>query len=440
MKRNLLLFICGTALTWSSPELPKLIDPATTRFHRKISPDETSWISSILTLGAAIGPFIFGYLAEKIGRKATLLYLGVPFLVCYPFLAFSKTTEAFFVARFIMGLAVGGTFLVMPMYIGEIADKHNRGALGSSMSCFVCFGIFFSCSLGPYISVTAFNLILAAFPLVYLALFFPIAPESPYFYISGGETDLAKGVLEKMYASPDIVEKELIDIQTTIAEEAKATFKEIIGSKGLTKALTISVGLLVFQQFSGINAVLFYSQQIFQQTGTTLPAEICTIIIVGVQFLSSFLTPLIVERFGKKKILIFSAVGMAASEVPLGVFCYLKNHGVDVTPVTFLPILTLTTFIISFNSGFGPLPWALLCELFPSNVKSIASASVSSIIWVLAFFITKYFEAMVVMFGVGQLFLFFAFCCMLSIMFVIFCVIETKGKTLNEIQDLLMNK
>ncbi|KAJ8911277.1 hypothetical protein NQ315_015280, partial [Exocentrus adspersus] len=334
---NLLLLACGAALTWSSPELPKLLDPATTPFRRTISPQESSWISSIITLGASIGPFLFGFVADKIGRKSTLLYLGLPFLICQPLLAFSTDTGAFLAARFVIGLAVGGTFIVMPMYIGEISDKDNRGAMAASMSCFVCFGIFFSCSVGPYVSVTTFNLVLAVFPALFLVMFFVSAPESPHFHVR-------------------------------------------------------------------------------VQESTTLAPEICTTVIVGVQFLSSFLTPLIIDRFGRKLILLFSAFFMVASEVPLGVYFHLKNNHVDVDGISFLPIVTLTTFIVAFNVGFGPIPWAMLCELFPSEVKSTASALVSSFIWIMAFCLTKYFECLVTAFGMDVLFLFFACCCMLGAM------------------------
>lgn len=264
---NLLLLICGTALTWSSPALPKLRDPTTTPFQRTISPTETSLISSIVTLGASIGPFIFGYAADRIGRKSTLVYLGLPFLICYPLLAISTTVEAFLVARFVMGMAVGGTFIVMPMYIGEISDKTNRGAVSASMSCFVCFGILFSCSLGPYVSVTTFNLVLAIFPVMFLILFPLLASETPHFHIKEQEYVSAKLVLEKIRRGDEVIDKELKEIQTAIEEEDQGTFCGSLGSKGVLKAFLVSIGLLIFQQLSGVNAVLFYGQQIFQQAG-----------------------------------------------------------------------------------------------------------------------------------------------------------------------------
>ncbi|KAJ8957931.1 hypothetical protein NQ318_001928 [Aromia moschata] len=434
---NLLIFACGTAVTWSISQLSKLADPETTPFKVAPTPEQLPWMTSLLTLGAAMGPFLFGYMADKFGKKPALLYLGAPFVACQPFLAFSANVEAFYVARFLLGLGLGGAFIVMPIYIGEISDKADRGALSTSMSCFACLGILFSCSLGPYVDIAVFNMVLALFPAVFLVAFYRFAPESPHFYVSINDLDSARSVLQQIRVGHETVEKELAEIQACVVDQSQLGMTDIFASKATIRALIISVGLLVFQQFSGINAVIFYSHQIFAQTGTELAPEICTIIVVAVQFLSSFLTPVVVDKFGRKIILLLSAMGMALSEIPLGVYCYLRTLHVDVTAVSLLPVVALAAFIFFFNVGFGPLPWALLSELFPASIKSIATASVSSLIWILAFFATKYFEVMVATVGIGQLFLFFAFCCLLASIFVIFCVVETKGKSLKEVQDLL---
>lgn len=129
---------------------------------------------------------------------------------------------------------------------------------------------------------------------------------------------------------------------------------------------------------------------------------------------------------------------MVISEIPLGVFCVLKKYDIDVEALSFLPVITLTTFILFFNLGFGPLPWVMLSELFSANVKSFATALVSTFVWVSSFIVTKYFEKAVKLFGLGELFLFFAFCCIIASLFSTFYVIETKGRSFPEIQEQLM--
>lgn len=130
-------------------------------------------------------------------------------------------------------------------------------------------------------------------------------------------------------------------------------------------------------------------------------------------------------------------MGMVIAEILLGVFCVLKKHDVNVDVVSFVPIITLATFIVAFNIGYGPLPWVMLAELFPANVKSMASAFVSTFVWILSFIVTKYFDKVVKIFGLGEIFLFFGFCCIIAALFSVFYVVETKGRSFSEIQELL---
>ncbi|KAJ8919554.1 hypothetical protein NQ315_002176 [Exocentrus adspersus] len=436
---DLLLFISGTAITWSSPELEKLSNSSSTPFPHELSTEESSWISSILTLGAAVSPFIYGYFSDKLGLKRVILSIGVPFLVSYIILACAKITALYYFARLLAGLAVGGTFATVPVYIGEITPKSNRGALLSTMSCAVCLGFLFSYCLGPYVSIVLFNSVLAIFPALFLVSFALLGVECPHYYLHKKHNEMARVALQRIRSGekPETVDKELWEIQAKIDEEGRGNFLDIFRSKGAVKAFTMAVGLLVFQQFSGINAVYFYSQTIFKETGASLDPDICSIIIGGVQFLSSLVTPLVIDRFGRKKILICSAVGMALSEVPLGVYSFLNDHQIDVKSVSFLPIVMLTLFIVTYNSGFGPVPWIMLGEVFPSKVKTVSTCTVSSVNWLLAFLITKYFNAVIEAFGVGELFWAFSVCCVLAVVFTQFCVVETKGKSLEEIQDVL---
>lgn len=428
------MFLAGTALTWSSPEIPFLTNASSSPFGRPLSQDEATWVSSLVTLGAAFGPFLFTYLADRMGRKYTLLSAGAPFLVCYLILAFGQIVELFYCARFIMGLTVGGVFSLLPIYAGEISDKENRGILGSLISCAVCTGLLFSYALGPFVDVMTFNLILAGCSAVFIILFTFLGEEVPHYYVSINEEHLAKEVLQKLRGDYIDIDEELFEIQTKF-KECNGTFFEIFSSKSLIRAFLTSVGLLVFQQFSGINVVLFYSQTIFEDVGANLAPEICTIIIGAIQFLSSFIYPLIGDRFGRKIILTFSALGMVVSSSSLGAYSYLQTNKFNLENYTWVPLVCLGSFIITYNTGYGPLPWAMLGELFPTRVKSIATSVACFINWTLAFFITKYFAVMLRYFGLSGYFWLSAGCCIAAAFFGKLYVIETKGKTLEEIQD-----
>lgn len=433
-------FTCGQAFGWTSPEIPKLKILDGNPLGTVITKVEEAWIGSYLPLGAALGPFAAGIAADKIGRKKTLLVGIIPFIVAFVMCTMATSVNYFFVARFLCGLAVGCTFTVLPMYIGEIAEDEVRGSLGSFMQLFIVLGLLFSYSLGPYMSIKQFNIACLVVPIAFAVLFFMFIPESPYYLIKADDEENAVESLMKLRAkSKDAVQKEIEEIRTAVteAQENKASFMDIFKSKGLTKALFLSCSLVTIQQFSGINVVLFYAQDIFTDAGSSLAPEICTIIIGVVQVFASGSTPMLVERKGKRFLLILSAAGMGLSQIVLGYFFYLKDGGKDVSSIGIVPVVSLIAYIITYCLGFGPLPWAVMGELFPGNIKSAASTATASGCWILGFVITKYFSLVADAIGKSSSFGFFGVFCLVAILFVYKYVPETSGKSLQEIQDIL---
>lgn len=439
LSANIAAFVCGTAFGWTSPEIPKLKQPSDANpLSSPLTKPQETWIGSLLPVGAAIGPFAAGIAADRFGRKATLLASIVPFIVSFLMCTYAHNVNVFYVARFLEGIGTGAIFTVLPMFVGEISEDAVRGALGSFMQLFITFGLLFSYAVGPYTTIPHFNLACVVAPLLFLFIFFMYVPESPYYLIAAGDKNAAEKSLKKL-RSCENVDKELELIKRNVEESLanKASFFDIFKSKGLTKALVISLALVTFQQFSGINVILFYTQTIFEATGSTIPPEISTIIIGIVQILGSFLTPIFVERKGKRFLLLCSAVGMTISEIVLGAYFYLKEHEENVQPIFWLPVACLVVYMITYCSGFGPLPWAVMGELFPSNVKSSASTVTASFCWILGFFITKFFANMVDAMGTSGSFWFFAACCVLAGGFVYKILPETSGKSLQEIQEIL---
>ncbi|KAF5279151.1 hypothetical protein FQR65_LT03397 [Abscondita terminalis] len=408
---------------------------------RLITTEEDSWIGSLLAVGAIVGPLVAGYSSDKLGRKKTLLlFCGVPFLVSFLILAFAKTIVLYYVARFIAGFAVGGVFTVLPNFNSEIAEDSIRGAISSSMNIFVVSGPLFAYIVGPFTSIMVFNLICALIPALFIICFFLIVPESPYYLISVNDSVGAIKSLKQFRSTNDSsVNKEMQHMKLTVEEASnnKAAFTDLFKSRALIKALIIALSLVGFQQFSGINVVLFYSQTVFQATGSSISAEIPPMIIGAVQVGASFVTPLVVDRLGRKLLHLISAVGMLISEVALGLFFYLQEHNKDVSSISWLPILCLIVYIIFYNLGFGPLPWTVMAEIFPSNIKSIASTATASFCWMLGFVITKFFSTISAEIGMAGSFWLFSGFCLLAIIFVSTFLIETKGKSFQEIQDTL---
>ncbi|XP_055850759.1 facilitated trehalose transporter Tret1-like [Episyrphus balteatus] len=438
---NLSSFAIGTCLGWTSPILPKLINNTEdSPLDFKINSEQEAWISSLIALGALVTPFVAGPLAGMIGRKWTMLSSSLFFLIAYILLLLAHDVWLIYIARLIQGFGVGFIMTVQPMYVGEIATDDCRGALGSFMQLFIVSGILYAYAVGPYVSYVALQWACLVIPIIFAVLFF-FFPESPYYFIEKGrKLDAIKSLQFLRGQSTEGVQDEMTAIQASVEESManKGSFVDVFRGAGNRKALLISVGLISFQQLSGINVVLFNSETIFKKANTGIDPAIATIIIGAVQVVSSGVTPLIVERLGKKAILLMSSSVMCIGLAALGTFFYIQDTG-DASGILWLPVPALILFVIVYCLGFGPLPWAVMGEMFPGNIKPIASSIVASTCWIFGFVITRWYPALDAL-GAYYAFYLFTIFCGIGFFFVLFIVMETKGMSLQEIQNRLNNR
>ncbi|XP_055378064.1 facilitated trehalose transporter Tret1 [Condylostylus longicornis] len=440
---NLSSVAVGTCLGWTSPVGPKLENKDQTPLPDMLPSDssESAWISSIIAIGALIAPFGAGILTDKIGRKWTLLSSIIFFIAAYIMLMVNGSPEILIGARFVQGLGVGVVMTAQPMYVGEISTDDCRGALGSFMQLFIVSGILYVYAIGPYVSYMALQWACIVVPVIFAGAFF-FMPESPYYYIQKGKKREAINALKFLRGQSDEgVATEMAEIQTSVEEsmKTKGSVIDLFKNVGNRKALIISAGLIAFQQLSGINVVLFNAQTIFQDANTGLEPAVATILIGVVQVVSSGITPLIADRLGRKPILLVSGIVMSIGLVTLGAFFYIKSTGDDVSTIGWLPVTALIVYNIVYCTGFGPLPWAVLGEMFPGNVKGIASSLVASTCWILGFLVTFTYPSLKVLGPHVAFFLYGGFC-VAAFLFVLFIVMETKGLSLQQIQDKLNGK
>lgn len=198
----------------------------------------------------------------------------------------------------------------------------------------------------------------------------------------------------------------------------------------------IAIGLMFFQQMSGINAVIFYTSDIFRDSGTSIDAKISTIIVGSIQVVSTFVSSLVVDKLGRRLLLLVSIVVMGICLCGLGVFFYLKDEGSDaIDSLEWLPITSLCVFMVAFSLGFGPVPWLMAGELFAPDIKGFLGAIAGTTNWLLAFVITKFFTNLKDAIGNGPTFWLFMGFCVVGFVFVISFVPETKGKSFHQIQN-----
>ncbi|KAG5860680.1 hypothetical protein JTB14_006689 [Gonioctena quinquepunctata] len=438
---NLLALTGDTTLTWSSPILPKLQsnDSSINPLGKPITADEESWIGSLQYIGAMCGILPFGYLADRIGRKPVLLFLALPHLVAYLAFAFGKNIYWYYFGRFIGGVSLSSGYLVLPMYVAEISEDSYRGMLLVSYGMFASFGDLFPYILGPYVSIMWFNIILAIFPVMFFISFLILAPESPYFHVDKddhkAETILKKLRYERLNYD---AHNEIEEIKYERLKNKEGDILNTIKKRYVIKGFIVALGLSCFQQLSGLGAILAYTEIIFSAAGTNVSADVAAIIVGVVLFLASFGGPLLVDRKGRKFLLICSASGLIISESVLGLYFYLQDKtNVSLDGCSWLPILCLVIYTVTFNIGFGPLPYTVTSEILPSNVKFFLATVSGFMLWLVSFIVTKFFNDLNSALGRGGTFWLYAAFSFVALLFIIFVVPETKGKSFQEIQRIL---
>lgn len=401
-----------------------------------LSADEFSWIGSLMTLGAASICVPIGILSDLIGRKTAMLILVVPFTVGWLLLIFADSVLMFYLGRFITGLSGGAFCVTAPMYTAEIAESSIRGTLGSYFQLLLTVGILVSYSIGPILNMYYLSLVSAAVPIVFFCVFF-FMPETPIYYLKKGKKDAARASLVRLRGPRYNVEPEIQAQEELLAEAQrnKTSFLQAIRSKAAVKGLIVGFGLMFFQQLSGVNAIIFYAGSIFESADKSISPNVSTIVVGIIQVIAVFLSTLIVDKLGRRILLLASNVAMFITTFILGVYFYLQHKtSVDVTNIGWLPLLCICIFVFLFSLGFGPIPWMMMGEIFSSTIKGIAGSSACLFNWLMAFVVTKYYAPLETAAGAYTCFWLFSAICAVGTIFVFVLVPETKGKTLDQIQ------
>ncbi|CAG9087445.1 unnamed protein product [Plutella xylostella] len=432
----------GSMLGWSSPVVFGITQPNSTDYSFPVSAAQGDWVASLINLGAAAVCFPIGLIMDALGRKTTMLLLILPFTLGWVLITFAQNVAMLMVGRFITGIAGGAFCVTAPAYTSEIAQDSIRGSLGSYFQLMITVGILFAYAVGSYTSVFVFNILCGCIPLVFGAVFF-FMPESPKFLVVKGRNEEARDALIWLRGAEYDVDSELNELKQKQQDaiDSPVSFRSAITKKSAIKALVICYALMFFQQLSGINAVIFNTSQIFSSAGASIEPSIASIIIGVIQVVATFTSSLIVDRLGRRILLLFSALVMCLCSTALGIFFFLSDaHGQDssiVQAISWLPLLSLSLFIVSFSLGFGPIPWMMAGELCMIDIKAFVGSTAGTFNWLLSFTVTSTFNSLNTAIGSGQVFWLFASIMVLAFLFIFFIVPETKGKSVDEIQVIL---
>ncbi|KAJ8981382.1 hypothetical protein NQ317_002576 [Molorchus minor] len=404
----------GTVLGWTSNISEDL--KASKLNDIFIDDDSLGWIGSFATIGAMVMCFPIGTICEYIGRKWGCLITVCPFTVGWLLIICASNTGMIYAGRFLTGLAGGAFCVAAPIYTSEIAQNEIRGTLGSFFQLLLTVGILIS------------------------------YPETPVYYTKKHKTSEALSSLQRLRGQSYNCDGEIKEIQIALEQDAsiQVSFWREVQTTASMRAIFICFSLMFFQQMSGVNAVIFYTGDIFESAGSTLASSTATIIVGVMQVIATFVSSVVVDRFGRKLLLLSSIIFMMLSGLVLGIFFTLKDRNVidtdAVNSIGFLPILCLIVFISAFSLGFGPIPWLISAELMPQEIKSIACSAAATFNWILAFIVTRFYATLKNAIGGDSTFYIFAGISMFGIAFVFLAVPETKGKSFVEVQDMLSGK
>lgn len=433
----------GFVLGYSSPAIPDLRSISDDRL--RLDDDQASWFGSIVTVGAALGGLLGGWMVERIGRKLSLMFCSLPFVFGFTVIIAAQNVWMLYVGRALTGLASGVTSLVVPLYISEMAHERVRGTLGSCVQLMVVLGI-----LGVYAAGLVLHwrwlAICCSIPPTLLMVFMCFMPETPRFLLSQGKRREAEEALRFLRGPDAPVEWECARIEDACEEQGSSFQMSDLKDPGVFKPLVIGAMLMVFQQLTGINAIMFYAESICEQAN--LPGDVGSVLVGLVQVVFTAVAAVIMDRAGRKILLVISGVAMAISTTSFGVYFYLMSQqppsptaglGVMATAapapdLRWLALSSLAVFITGFALGWGPIPWLVMSEIFPVKVRGFASAVCVLTNWGMAFVVTKTFQDMMDHLTSAGTFWLFASVCSVNVIFTIVFVPETKGKTLEQIE------
>jgi len=392
---------------------------------------QEGWTVSVVLIGCMFGAGLAGPISDRIGRRRLMLVSAVLFLVSAVGCALPRTITAFVVFRFVGGLGIGSAAVLSPLYIAEIAPARVRGALVSVNQLAIVTGILLAyfvnwvfAAAGPANWRWMFGM--GAIPSVFFFLLVLRVPESPRWLVKNGREDEARTVLTRA-DSAEAAAAGIREIRDTLALE-EGSLRELF-RPAFRRPLLIAIVLAVFQQITGINAILYYAPRIFEGAGFERMSAIGQSTLVGlVNMLFTIVAIVLADKVGRRPLLLVATGGMGVSLVLLG-----AAFRFPVLPASAL-LLIILLYIAFFASAMGPLVWVVMAEIFPIKVRGSAMGLATLILWVADFAVTLTFPVISDRFHPSTAFWLYAAMCALDLVFMWFFLPETKGKTLEEIE------
>jgi SP family sugar:H+ symporter-like MFS transporter len=421
--------------------------------HFNATDYELAWAVSLALISAAVGAFFAGRIADAFGRVRCMLFASDLFLISAIGSGIPFGISDFILWRVIGGFGIGMASIIAPIYIAETAPAHLRGRLGSMQQFAIVIGIFVAL-LSNYLIVqiagAANNTIIGsvkAWQVMFWVEIIPAVlygyaawklPESPRYLIHKGFTDQARDVLAKI--NPEGVEKEVEIIQASFKNKKQPKFTDLLeiinGRERISPILWAGLGLAILQQLVGINVIFYYGTMLWQSVGFgESDAFLTSVISSGVNLVMTIVAILLIDKIGRKPLLLIGSIGMAITLSTLTV-CFMSAGADGSLPGTaaVIALIAANLYITFFAATWGPVMWVMLGEMFNNRIRTIAISICGLAQWFANFVVTWTFPVLTGKdgIGVGPTYAIYSFFAIFSIFFVAKFIKETKGKELED--------
>ncbi|HCN61277.1 MULTISPECIES: sugar porter family MFS transporter [Mammaliicoccus] len=395
-------------------------------------------VSSML-VGAIFGSGASGPLSDKLGRRKLVFIIAIVFILGALILSFAQSMVILVIGRFIIGLAVGGSTAIVPVYLSEMAPTDTRGSLSSLNQLMITIGILASYLVNyAFADAEAWRWMvgLAVVPSIILMAGVYFMPESPRWLLEHRSEKAARKVMAITRQQSEI-DKE-IDEMKEIIHISESTWT-VLKSVWLRPVLLIGCIFALLQQIIGINAIIYYAPTIFSQAGLgDATAILGTVGIGSVNVIVTIFAIMIMDKIDRKKLLITGNIGMVSSLLIMATLVW--TIGLDSTVGAWIIVACLTMFIIFFAFTWGPILWIVLPELFPMRARGAATGIATLSLSIGSLLVAQLFPILTSVMGIEQVFLIFAAIGILAMIFVIKYIPETRGRSLEEIEVDLRNR
>jgi SP family galactose:H+ symporter-like MFS transporter len=408
--------------------------------HWQLSDASIEWLTTAVLLGAVIGAVSSGKLSDLLGRKRMIIINALIFTVGAVGCGYAGNVNWLIAMRILVGVAIGITSYVVPMYIAEISPAANRGKLVTLNQLMITIGL-----LASYITDYLFSdnansdswrwmFLIGLLPALILLVGMIFLPETSRWLISRGRFEEGRKVLERI-EDPALVDHTLEELKKDIqlsAERGSET-REIL-KPWLRPALIITVGIFFFQQFSGVNTIIYYSPIIFKMAGVTSnSSSILPAIIIGlVNVIACFISVMLLDKVGRRKLYMVGIIGMIPSLALAGACFFFKDQlG---SSLLYLSVLSIVCFIFFINISLSPLGWLLISEIYPISVRGVGMSIGSLSHWGFNAIIAFTFLKLVDGIGIASTFWLYASVCVFGLVWGYYYIPETKGRSLEDIE------